>query len=130
MPLATLCVPAKKGADMNSYWTMLLIAAAFEVVWAIGLKYTEGFTRLWPSLGTLLAMAASMYLLARAAQGLPIGTAYAVWTGIGAVGTAVVGMLMLTESRHWMRLVCIGFIILGVVGLKTFATQGRVLPAE
>jgi quaternary ammonium compound-resistance protein SugE len=130
MPLATLCVPAKKGADMNSYWIMLLIAAAFEVVWAIGLKYTEGFTRLWPSVGTLLAMAASMYLLARAAQGLPIGTAYAVWTGIGAVGTAVVGMLMLNESRHWMRLVCIGFIILGVVGLKTFATQDRVLPAE
>ena len=113
---------------MNRYWTMLLIAAGLEVVWAVGLKYTEGFTRLWPSVGTILAMAASMYLLARAAEGLPIGTAYAVWTGIGAVGTALVGMLVLNESRDWVRLACIGLIVLGVVGLNAFAREGGVRP--
>ncbi len=109
---------------MNHYWIMLLIAAGLEIVWAVGLKYTEGFTRLWPSVGTILAMAASMYLLARAAEGLPIGTAYAVWTGIGAVGTALVGMLVLNESRDWVRLACIGLIVLGVVGLKAFTKEG------
>ena len=109
---------------MNQHWIMLLIAAGLEIAWAIGLKYTEGFTRLWPSVGTVLAMAASMYLLARAAEGLPIGTAYAVWTGIGAVGTAIIGMLLLNESRDWVRLACIGLIILGVVGLKAFAREG------
>jgi quaternary ammonium compound-resistance protein SugE len=114
---------------VNHYWIMLLIAAGLEIIWAIGLKYTEGFTRLWPSIGTILAMAASMYLLARAAEGLPIGTAYAVWTGIGAVGTAVVGMLVLNESRDWVRLASIGLIILGVVGLKAFATAGAAPPA-
>jgi quaternary ammonium compound-resistance protein SugE len=114
---------------MNHYWIMLLVAAGLEIVWAVGLKYTEGFSRLWPSVGTVLAMAASMYLLARAAEGLPIGTAYAVWTGIGAVGTAVVGMLVLNESRDWVRLACIGLIILGVVGLKVFTREGAVPPA-
>jgi quaternary ammonium compound-resistance protein SugE len=115
---------------MNQYWVMLLIAAGLEIVWAIGLKYTEGFTRLWPSVGTVLAMAASMYLLARAATGLPIGTAYAVWTGIGAVGTAIVGMLLLNEPRDWARVLCIGLIILGVVGLKAFARDGGAPPAD
>lgn len=110
---------------MNRYWILLLIAAGLEITWAIGLKYTEGFTRLWSSIGTVLAMAASMYLLARAAEGLPIGTAYAVWTGIGAVGTAIVGMLVLNEPRSWLRLGCIGLIILGVIGLKTFAREGK-----
>jgi quaternary ammonium compound-resistance protein SugE len=105
---------------------MLFVAAGLEIVWAIGLKYTNGFTRVWPSIGTIVAMAASMYLLARAAEGLPIGTAYAVWTGIGAVGTAIVGMLILNESHNWMRIVCIGLIILGVVGLKVFARDGVV----
>ena len=114
---------------MNRYWIMLLIAAGPEIVWAIGLKYTEGFTRLWPSVGTILAMAASTYLLARAAEGLPIGTAYAVWTGIGAVGTAIVGMFVLNESRDWVRLACIVLIILGVVGLKAFATRSGRPPA-
>ncbi len=114
---------------MNHYWVMLLIAAGLEVVWAVGLKYSEGFTRLWPSAGTILTMAASMYLLARAAEGLPIGTAYAVWTGIGAVGTAIAGMLVLNESRDWLRLACIGLIILGVVGLKAFAKEGAAPPA-
>jgi quaternary ammonium compound-resistance protein SugE len=115
---------------MNPYWVMLLIAAGLEIIWAIGLKYTEGFTRLWPSVGTVLAMAASMYLLARAAEGLPIGTAYAVWTGIGAVGTAIVGMLLLNESRDRVRLACIGLIILGVVGLKAFAQEAGVPPTD
>jgi quaternary ammonium compound-resistance protein SugE len=109
---------------MNQYWIMLLIAAGLEIFWAIGLKYTEGFTRFWPSVGTVMAMAASMYLLARAATGLPIGTAYAVWTGIGAVGTAIVGMFLLNESRDWIRVVCIGLIILGVIGLKVFVSEG------
>src|SRR5687768_17587654 len=104
---------------------MLLIAAGLEVVWAVGLKYTEGFTRLWPSVGTVLAMAASMFLLARAAQGLPIGTAYAVWTGVGAVGTAIAGMFLLNESRDWGRVACIGLIILGVVGLKAFTQESN-----
>jgi quaternary ammonium compound-resistance protein SugE len=113
---------------MNQYWVMLLIAAGLEIIWAVGLKYTDGFTRLWPSVGTVLAMAASMYLLARAAEGLPIGTAYAVWTGIGAVGTAIVGMFLLNESRDWKRVVCIGLIILGVVGLKAFVRDGGPAP--
>jgi quaternary ammonium compound-resistance protein SugE len=107
--------------NMNRYWVLLLIAAGLEVVWAIGLKFTEGFSRLWPSIGTVLAMAVSMYLLARAAAGLPIGTAYAVWTGIGAVGTALAGMFLLNESRDWARIICIGFVVLGVVGLKVFS---------
>ncbi|HXG09204.1 MAG TPA: quaternary ammonium compound efflux SMR transporter SugE [Gemmataceae bacterium] len=115
---------------MNHYWIMLLIAAGLEIVWAVGLKYTEGFTRFWPSIGTVLAMAASMYLLARSAEGLPIGTAYAVWTGIGAVGTAVVGMVWLNESRDWVRVVCIGLIVLGVVGLKVFTREGDATSAE
>lgn len=114
----------RRRCNVNHYWSMLLAAAGLEIIWAIGLKYTGGFTRLWPSLGTVLAMAASMYLLARAAEGLPIGTAYAVWTGIGAFGTAVVGMLLLNESRDWVRLACIGLIILGVVGLKAVAREG------
>jgi quaternary ammonium compound-resistance protein SugE len=117
------------GTTLNHYWIMLLIAAGLEIVWAIGLKYTEGFTRLWPSVGTVLAMAASMYLLARAAEGLPIGTAYAVWTGIGAVGTAVVGMLVLNEPRDWTRLACVGLIILGVVGLKSLSREDTASPA-
>lgn len=115
---------------MNQYWIVLLIAAAFEVAWATGLKYTDGFTRLWPSVATIAAMIISMYLLARAATGLPIGTAYAVWTGIGAVGTAIAGIVFMNESRDWMRLVCIGLIILGVVGLKAFTNDGPSPPAE
>jgi quaternary ammonium compound-resistance protein SugE len=114
---------------MNKYWIMLLMAAGLEIIWAIGLKYADGFTRLWPSVGTVLAMAASMYLLAQAATGLPIGTAYAVWTGIGAVGTAIVGMFLLNESQDWRRMVCIGLIVLGVVGLKAFVTENGVPPA-
>lgn len=103
------------------HWTILLIAAALEVVWAVGLKSTAGFTRLAPSLVVISAMVASMYLLALAARGLPIGTAYAVWTGIGAVGTAIIGMIWLREPATAARILCIGLIVSGVVGLKVFA---------
>jgi quaternary ammonium compound-resistance protein SugE len=99
-------------------WTYLFIAAVFEIIWAVGLKYTEGFTRLWPSVGVGAAMAASMFLLALAARGLPIGTAYAVWTGIGAAGTAILGIILFHESASALRLVCIALILTGVVGLR------------
>ncbi|HRI82766.1 MAG TPA: quaternary ammonium compound efflux SMR transporter SugE [Opitutaceae bacterium] len=102
-------------------WTILFIAAAFEIVWAVGLKSTHGFTRLWPSVGVIAAMAVSMWLLAVAARELPIGTAYAVWTGIGAVGTAVIGMLVFKEPATAVRLVCILLIVAGIVGLKVFS---------
>ncbi|MBI5770704.1 MAG: quaternary ammonium compound efflux SMR transporter SugE [Verrucomicrobia bacterium] len=100
------------------HWTLLLIAAAFEIVWAAGLKTTEGFTRLWPSVGVGAAMVASMALLAVAARGLPIGTAYAVWTGIGAAGTAIAGIFLFGESAAPARLACIALIVAGVIGLK------------
>jgi quaternary ammonium compound-resistance protein SugE len=100
------------------HWTLLFLAAALEIVWAAGLKFTDGFTRLWPSLGVGAAMAASMTLLALAARGLPIGTAYAVWTGIGAVGTALAGIFLFNESAAPARLACIALIITGVIGLK------------
>ncbi len=103
------------------YWIILFAAAALEIVWAVGLKSTHGFTRLWPSAGVIAVMAASMWLLAFAARGLPIGTAYAVWTGIGAAGTALAGMLLFKEPATVARLVCIGMIVSGVVGLKAFA---------
>ena len=101
-------------------WLILFAAAGLEIVWAVGLKSTAGFTRLWPSVGVIAAMAASMWLLAVAARTLPIGTAYAVWTGIGAAGTAIVGMLVLKEPATVARLVCILLIVAGVVGLKVF----------
>ena len=103
------------------HWIILLMAAALEVGWAIGLKYTHGFTRLWPSVATIGTMALSMYLLAVAARALPIGTAYAVWTGIGAVGTAIMGIMFLGEPANASRLACIGIIICGVAGLKVFS---------
>ncbi len=99
-------------------WLYLLIAALFEIVWAIGLKYTAGFTRLMPSIVTVAAMLASFYFLAIAVKTLPIGTAYAVWTGIGALGTAVLGMIVFNESRELLRLASIALILLGVIGLK------------
>lgn len=102
-------------------WLILLAAAALEIVWAVGLKSTAGFTRLWPSVGVIVTMAGSMWLLAVAARSLPIGTAYAVWTGIGAAGTALFGMLILKEPATVARLVCILLIVSGVVGLKVFS---------
>ena len=108
-------------ADVHArgmHWILLFIAAAFEIVWAAGLKFTEGFTRLWPSVGVGGAMVASMVLLALAARGLPIGTAYAVWTGIGAAGTAIAGIFLFNESAAPARIACLGLIVVGVVGLK------------
>ena len=99
-------------------WVYLLLAGLLEIAWAIGLKYTEGFTRLWPSLWTGAAMVASMVLLAVAVKTLPIGTAYTVWTGIGAVGTAILGILLFGEPRDLARLLCIALIVAGILGLK------------
>lgn len=102
------------------HWTLLLIAAALEIVWAVGLKYVDGFTRLWPSVGVIAAMIASMGLLALAARGLPIGTAYAIWTGIGAAGTVIGGITLFGESASPGRLACIALILVGVIGLRLF----------
>lgn len=99
-------------------WVLLVIAGLFEVAWAIGLKYTEGFTRLWPSAGTLAAMGLSVVLLGIAMRSLPVGTAYAVWTGIGAVGTVILGIVLFGEPATAARLVCVGLIVAGILGLK------------
>ena len=99
-------------------WLYLFVAGLMEVAWAVGLKYTHGFTRLWPSVWTGAALALSMLLLAAALRTLPLGTAYAVWTGIGAVGTAALGVLLFGESASPARVVCIGLIVAGLVGLK------------
>lgn len=99
-------------------WTVLFVAGLFEVGWAIGLKYTAGFTRWWPSVLTISAMIVSVYLLAVAVRTLPIGTGYAVWTGIGAAGTVILGIVLLGEPATVARLACIGLILAGIVGLK------------
>ena len=99
-------------------WALLVAAGILEIGWAIGLKYTDGFTRLWPSIWTIAAMVASMYLLAVAARTLPIGTAYAVWVGIGAAGAMILGMALLGEPRTVARIACVGLIVAGVIGLK------------
>lgn len=103
-------------------WIFLVIAGMLEVGWAIGLKYTEGFSRFWPSVATLVIMIASFGFLSIALKTIPIGTGYAVWTGIGAAGTAIIGMAFLGESREVLRIVCILLIIAGVVGLKFAST--------
>ena len=99
-------------------WLYLLIAGLFEVAWAIGLKYTDGFTRLIPSIWTVVSMAVSFLFLSLALKTLPVGTAYAVWTGIGAVGTAILGIALFGEPATAARLACIGLIVAGIVGLK------------
>jgi quaternary ammonium compound-resistance protein SugE len=99
-------------------WTYLFFAGLFEIGWAIGLKYTDGFSRLVPSLLTVAAMALSLMLLGLALKTLPVGTAYAVWTGIGAVGTAVLGIYLFSEPANALRLGCIGLIVIGIVGLR------------
>jgi len=99
-------------------WITLIIAGLLEVCWAVGLKYTAGFTRLWPSVFTLATMAGSVGMLGLALRALPLGTAYAVWTGIGTVGTAVFGMLVMGEPAGALRLLSIGLIVAGIVGLK------------
>ena len=104
-------------------WIVLVVAALFEIGWAVGLKYTDGFTRLWPSVWTIVALAVSVGLLAVAARTLPIGTAYAVWTGIGASGTALLGIWLFNEPATVARLTCIALIVSGVVGLKVFSAS-------
>ena len=99
-------------------WVFLVIAGILEVVWAIGLKYTEGFTRLWPSVGTLSAMGASFWLLSLALRTLPVGTGYAVWTGIGVVGASILGMVLFNESRDAVRIVALLMIVGGIVLLR------------
>ncbi len=99
-------------------WLLLVVAGLFEVGWAIGLKYTEGFSRLWPSVFTLAAMGLSVLLLGVAMKSLPVGTAYAVWVGVGAVGTAILGMVLFGEPASVGRLLSLGLIVAGIVGLK------------
>ena len=106
---------------MSTSWLLLLVAGLLEVVWAIGLKYTVGFTRFVPSAITIAAMIASVWLLALALKGIPVGTGYAVWTGIGAVGTAILGIMLFDEPANAARLACIGLIVAGIFGLKFLA---------
>ena len=105
-------------------WVVLFFAGLCEIGWAVGLKYTDGFSRLWPSVATGVAMLASVVLLGWSLKTLPLGTAYAVWTGIGAVGTAILGMLLFGESREAARLACIALIVAGIVGLKLVTPDG------
>lgn len=104
-------------------WVYLVLAGLFEVGWAIGLKSSHGFTRLWPSIATVVAMAISLTLLGLALKSLPIGTAYSVWTGIGAVGTVMLGIMLFGESASAGRLVCVGLILAGIVGLKLLSSD-------
>jgi quaternary ammonium compound-resistance protein SugE len=104
--------------SQTAAWLVLLLAGLFEVGWAIGLKYTDGFTRLWPSVWTLVALLISMGLLGIAVRWLPVGTAYAVWVGVGAVGTVLLGIVLLQESANVARLASVSLIVVGIVGLK------------
>jgi len=105
------------------HWFYLVLAGLLEIGWAVGLKYTAGFTRLWPSVGTATAMVVSFFFLSLSLKAIPIGTAYAVWTGIGAAGTALLGMLFFGEPRDAARLACLVMIVAGTVGLKLFSTK-------
>ena len=110
---------APRGAGIVTMaWIVLVVAGLFEVCWAIGLKYTDGFTRLWPSVGTATAMVISVVLLGWAMRTLPVGTAYAVWTGIGAVGTVLLGIVLFGEPATVARLACVGLVVAGILGLK------------
>ena len=102
-------------------WIYLFIAGLFEIGWAVGLKYTDGFTRLWPSVVTIVTMILSFYFLSSAVKSIPIGTAYAIWTGIGAVGTAILGIILFDESKEFIRIIFIMLIVVGIVGLKFFS---------
>jgi quaternary ammonium compound-resistance protein SugE len=102
-------------------WIYLFIAGLFEIGWAVGLKYTEGFTKLWPSVITIAGMILSFYFLSTAVKSIPIGTAYAIWTGIGAVGTAILGIILFGESKEFIRIFFILLIVIGIVGLKIFS---------
>ena len=102
----------------GSAWLLLVLAGLFEIGWAIGLKYTEGFTRLWPTIGTIAAITISLVLLGIAMKSLPVGTAYAVWVGVGAVGTVILGIVLLGEPANPGRLISVGLIVAGIIGLK------------
>ncbi len=102
-------------------WFILFIAGLFEVAWAVGIKYTEGWTRFWPAAFTVVAMIASFYLLSVALRHIPMGTAYAVWTGIGTIGTVVYGIIFFKEPADILRMVCILLIICGIIGLRILA---------
>jgi quaternary ammonium compound-resistance protein SugE len=102
-------------------WVYLFLAGLMEVGWAVGLKYTEGFSRLWPTVWTILSMVLSLFFLGQSLKSLPVGTAYAVWTGIGAVGAAVLGIILFGDSRSFLRLVSIGLIVAGIAGLRISA---------
>lgn len=104
-------------------WVYVLIAGLLEIGWAMGLKYTEGWTRLWPSVLTVGIMVASLYCLAQAVRVIPVGTGYAIWTGIGAVGTAILGIILFSESAAPARLACVGLIVAGIIGLKLTSAQ-------
>lgn len=106
-------------------WLILFVAGLFEVAWAIGLKYADGFSKFWPSVFTIVCMIISMGLLAYAVKHIPVGTAYAVWTGIGAVGTAVLGIILFQESKDLIRVFFIFLIVVGIVGLKLFSSQSN-----
>jgi len=99
-------------------WIILTLAGLFEIGWAIGLKYTDGFTKLWPTVGTVISMGVSLGLLGIAMKSLPVGTAYAVWVGVGAVGTAILGIVLLGEPANAGRMVSLGLIVAGIIGLK------------
>ena len=103
-------------------WVYLIVAGVFECGWAIGIKYTDGFTKLVPSVLTIIAMAVSFWFLSMAMKTIPVGTAYAIWTGIGAVGVAILGMVLLEESRDVMRIFCLLLIVSGIVGLKLLSS--------
>jgi quaternary ammonium compound-resistance protein SugE len=105
-------------------WMILFLAGLFEIGWALGLKYAAGFTRLWPTLWTGMALVLSVTLLSWSLRTLPLGTAYAIWTGVGAVGTAVLGVILFGEPATVARMVCIALIVAGVIGLKIFAPSG------
>lgn len=107
-------------------WVILFVAGLFEVSWAVGLKYSEGFTRLWPSVFTGVTLALSMFLLGWAVRTLPLGTAYTVWTGIGAIGTVILGIWLFNEPVTAVRIGCIALILAGIIGLK--ATSGAAAP--
>lgn len=102
-------------------WIYLFIAGLFEIGWAVGLKYTDGFTKLWPSVITIVGMVLSFYFLSSAVKTIPIGTAYAIWIGIGAVGTAILGIVLFNESKEFIRIFFILLIVIGIVGLKIFS---------
>ena len=104
-------------------WFFLIVAGLLEIVWAIGLKYTCGFTKLWPSVATMATMTVSFYFMSLSLKTIPLGTVYAVWTGIGAAGTAAIGMLVFGEPREVARIVCLVMIVAGTAGLKLFSSR-------